>query len=158
MSNRHTDSLVATLSIAKQTFVIRSEAVAERCKPIDMWRRAGRGGTHGAKVAAVDVEAMAFFMLTAVSTGTITVPIEHLCDDNAMVNHLQEKNDSDATTATLMHEHSKTIDMWRRAGRGGTHVAVLEAAGASEMVSFSFVALSTLAIAAPIERLCDNNE
>ncbi len=43
-------------------------------------------------------------------------------------------------------------------GRGGTHVAILGAAGAGEMVSFCFVALGTLAITAPIERLCDNNE
>ena len=47
--------------------------------------------------------------------------------------------------------------MRRRAGRGGTHVAILGAV-VVEMGSFSFVALSTLAITAPIERLCDKNE
>ena len=45
--------------------------------------------------------------------------------------------------------------MWRRAGRGGTHVAEL---GTAVMISFSFLARSTLAITAPTERLCDKNE
>ena len=49
--------------------------------------------------------------------------------------------------------------VWRRrAGRGGTHVAILVAVGVVVMVSFSFVALSTLAITALLRRLCDNKE
>ncbi len=50
--------------------------------------------------------------------------------------------------------------MWRRAGRGGTHVAILLAVEVVVMVFFSSVALSAsaLAITAPTERLCDKNE
>ena len=49
--------------------------------------------------------------------------------------------------------------VWRRrAGRGGTHVAILVAVEVVIMVSFSFVARSTLAITAPSERLCDKNK
>ena len=48
--------------------------------------------------------------------------------------------------------------MWRKAGRGGTHGAILVAVGVVVMLSFSFVALGTLAITAPIERLCDKNK
>jgi hypothetical protein len=48
--------------------------------------------------------------------------------------------------------------MWKRAGRGGTHVAILVAVGVGEMGSFGFIARSTIAITAPIERLCDNNK
>ena len=55
-------------------------------------------------------------------------------------------------------EQYKTIDMWRRTGRGGTHVAVFGATGAGVMISFSFATLRTLAITAPTERLCDKNE
>jgi hypothetical protein len=55
-------------------------------------------------------------------------------------------------------EHSKSIDMWRRAGRGGTHVAILVAVGVVVMGSFGFIARTTIAITAPIERLCDNNK
>ena len=55
-------------------------------------------------------------------------------------------------------EQDKTIGMWRKAGRGGTHVAILVAVGVVIMVSFSFVAPSTLAITAPSERLCDKNK
>ena len=47
--------------------------------------------------------------------------------------------------------------MWRRAGRGGTHDAILLAV-VVEMISFGFVTLRTLAITAPTERLCDKNE
>ena len=52
-------------------------------------------------------------------------------------------------------EQYKTMDMWRRTGRGGTHVAVL---GTAVMISFSIATLRTLAITAPTERLCDKNE
>jgi hypothetical protein len=48
--------------------------------------------------------------------------------------------------------------MWKRAGRGGTHVAILVAVGVVVMGSFGFIAPSTIAITAPIERLCDNNK
>jgi uncharacterized membrane protein len=48
--------------------------------------------------------------------------------------------------------------MWRRAGRGGTHVAILVAVGVVVMGSFGSIAPSTIAITAPIERLCDNNK
>ena len=48
--------------------------------------------------------------------------------------------------------------MWRRAGRGGTHVAELLAVVVVEMISFGFATLRTLAITAPTERLCDKNE
>jgi hypothetical protein len=47
--------------------------------------------------------------------------------------------------------------MWKRAGRGGTHVAILVAT-VVEMVSFGFCAFGTIAIIAPTERLCDNNK
>ena len=47
--------------------------------------------------------------------------------------------------------------MWRRAGRGGTHEAILLAV-VVEMLSFGFATLRTLAITAPTERLCDKNE
>ena len=57
-----------------------------------------------------------------------------------------------------MREGYKTMDMWRRTGRGGTHVAVFGATGAGVMISFSFATLRTLAITAPTERLCDKNE
>ena len=50
-----------------------------------------------------------------------------------------------------MHAQQGYLDM-------RTHVAILVAVGVLVMVSFSFVAHSTLAITAPIERLCDNNK
>ncbi len=55
-------------------------------------------------------------------------------------------------------KRSKSIDMWRRAGRGGTHVAIRVAVGVVVMGSFGLIARSTIAITAPIERLCDNNK
>jgi hypothetical protein len=41
-----------------------------------MWRNTGRGGTHAAILAAVGVVVMVSFSLVALSTLTITAPIE----------------------------------------------------------------------------------
>jgi membrane-associated PAP2 superfamily phosphatase len=71
--------------------------------------------------------------------------------------HTNAKRKCVSILASIAELH-KTIDMRRRAGRGGTHVAILLAVGVVIMVSFSFVARSTLAITAPSERLCDKNK
>jgi hypothetical protein len=68
---------------------------------------------------------------------------------------IKNQHNTQAVWRFRVAEQYKTIDMWRRTGRGGTHVAVLETA---VMISFSFATPSTLAITAPIEHLCDKNE